>query len=315
MAKFKGLPANYDPWLVLSVRDTPEGGRLTIQVNSDPASPPSAAHEMVVLVHGFNNHMGEAGESYQAFRDRQYQKQQASPPAFEDLLGDFFWPGDADWGIFDLADFLVYPEAVNIAPHAGERLANYLNTLPNLRLVHFVGHSLGCRVILECLGDLRREIGRVVLMAAAVPASMVAQGGALAGAVSSAKSVLVLHSTSDKVLLFAFPPGQTIAGEGEGILPVALGRYGPPAGMAGPPDQFPIPGADHGDYWGVTTRKKSEESPRNIVAGHIADFLKLGRRTRQPGVPRAPASKTLTGLPRQSAEERTIPRREVSGRR
>ncbi|MEO8004713.1 MAG: hypothetical protein ABI771_07395, partial [Betaproteobacteria bacterium] len=116
MARFKGLPANYDPWLALSLKDAPEGGRLTDKVISDPASPPSAAHEMIILVHGFNNHMGEAGESYQAFRDRQYPLNQVIPPALEGLLGDLFWPGDAAWGVFDAADFLVYPEAVNIAP-------------------------------------------------------------------------------------------------------------------------------------------------------------------------------------------------------
>jgi hypothetical protein len=74
--------------LVLSLREAPEGGRLTKQVSCDPVFPPSAAHELVVLIHGFNNHMGEAGEAYQGFRDRQYPHAHAIPPALEGLLGD-----------------------------------------------------------------------------------------------------------------------------------------------------------------------------------------------------------------------------------
>jgi pimeloyl-ACP methyl ester carboxylesterase len=216
--------------------------------------------------------------------------------------------------LFDKADFLVYSTAVNTAFDAENRLAVYLNGLPNLRLVHFVGHSLGCRVVLECLRHLNRKGGRVVLMAAAVPAYMVAQDGALAGALEAADSVLVLYSMSDDVLHYAFPPGQTIAGKGEGFLPTALGRYGPPARMAGHFQGHPIPDADHGDYWGTKTDDASGGKARSIVAGHVAQWLRLGQIARQIGVSRPPASKTLAGLPRAAADARAIPRREIAGR-
>lgn len=321
MSRFEGLPADYDPWLVLSVREANEGGNLALEVRCDPPEPPSSARELVVLVHGFNNHMGEAAQAYQGFRDRQYPLAGLVPPALEPGLGDFFWPGDADWaGLLDKADFLVYPTAVNTAPLAGQRLAAYLSRLPNLQVLHFVGHSLGCRVVLECIKQLASlphpQIRRVVLMAAAVPDFMVTAGGALAGAIELAESVLVLHSTSDIVLHYAFPPGQTMAGHGEGFLPIALGRFGPPAGMAGQVQGHRIADAGHGDYWGVKGEDVSAmaDSVRDVVAGYVAESLQLGRLARKVAAIRPPGSKTLAGVPRKAAAPRAIRTRVAGGR-
>lgn len=318
MSRYQGLPPGYDPWLVLSVRQAPEGGGLSLQVQCDPPSPPSAARELVVLVHGFNNHMGEAGEAYQGFRDRQYPLAGVLPPALEPGLGDFFWPGDADWaGLFDKADFLVYPTAVNTAPLAGERLAQYIAALPNLVVVNFVGHSLGCRVVLECINKLltipHPVIRRVVLMAAAVPNFMVSAGGALARATQAAESVLVLHSTSDPVLHYAFPPGQTIAGLGEGFLPVALGRFGPPAGMVGQIQHHQIADAGHSDYWGVTGDDvaPASDAVREEVARYVAESLQLAKMARAFAPARRPGSKTLAGYARTAASVRDLPPRKA----
>lgn len=320
MSRFTGLPEGYDPWLVLSVRERPEGGNLTLMVAPDPPLPPSAARELVVLVHGFNNHMGEAADAYLAFRDRQYSKAGLVPPALEPTLGDFFWPGDADWsGVLDKADFMVYPTAVNTAPHAGQRLANYLLELPNLTLLNFVGHSLGCRVVLECIDALARAnapvIRRVVLMAAAVPSFMVQAGGVLARAVETAESVVVLHSTDDPVLHYAFPPGQTIAGMGEGFLPAALGRFGPPAGMVGRVEEHRVAGAGHSDYWGAQGDGASAaaESARAAAAGFIADALQLATLARSVAGARRPSAATLVGIPRRAADPRNLPLRRIGG--
>jgi hypothetical protein len=310
------LPAQYSPWLMLSVRESPEGGNLRLEVACQPASPPSAARELVVLVHGFNNHMGEAAEAYQGFRSRQYPWAGVMPPALEPVLGDFFWPGDADWvGLLDKADFLVYPTAVNTAPLAGQRLATYLASMPNLLSVDFVGHSLGCRVVLECMQAMlgmpaHPHVRRVVLMAAAVPDYMVAPHGSLAQAVAKAESVLVLHSTSDVVLHYAFPPGQTMAGAGEGFLPTALGRFGPPAGMPGDVLDFPIEGAGHGDYWGYRDGDMSAEQDRirGVVAGHVAASLRLGQIARQLGVRAQAASGAPIGEAREVGKGREVGR-------
>ncbi len=321
MSRFQGLPQDYDPWLVLSVREAPEGGGLSLEVKCDPPYPPSAARELVILVHGFNNHLGEAGEAYQGFRDRQYPLAGAIPPALEAGLGDFFWPGDADWvGVLDKADFLVYPTAVNTAPLAGQRLAAFVASLPNLVVVHFVGHSLGCRVVLECIKQLSTTrhplIRRVVLMAAAVPDFMVTSGGALAAATQATESVLVLHSTSDLVLHYAFPPGQTIAGHGEGFLPTALGRFGPPAGMVGRVQSHRIADAGHGDYWGIRGEDVSalSDSVRDVVAGYVAESLQLGRLARAVAGARRSGSQTLVGVARKAAMPRNLSARKIGGR-
>lgn len=318
MSRFEGLPAAYDPWLVLSVREAPEGGGLALEVQCDPPFPPSAARELVILVHGFNNHMGEAAEAYQGFRDRQYPLAGLVPPALEPSLGDFFWPGDANWaGLLDKVDFLVYPTAVNTAPHAGQRLALYIASLPNLVNLHFVGHSLGCRVVLECIEALTTTnhpaIRRVVLMAAAVPDFMVTPGGALTGATLAAESIVVLHSTSDAVLHYAFPPGQTIAGHGEGFLPTALGRFGPPAGMTGQVQAHAILSAGHGDYWGVGSEGTTapSESARALAARYVAESLHLADIARAVALPRQAAPKTLRGVARKASEPRDLPRRNL----
>ncbi len=318
MSRFQGLPLGYDPWLVLSVREAPEGGALSLVVHTDPPYPPSAARELVVLVHGFNNHMGEAAESYQGFRDRQYPLAAMVPPALEPNLGDFFWPGDANWaGWLDRADFLVYPTAVNTAPLAGERLATFLESLPNLMVVHFVGHSLGCRVVLECIKKMltlnHPTIRRVVLMAAAVPDFMVAAGGTLSGAAQAAESVLVLHSTSDSVLHYAFPPGQTVAGLGEGVLPVALGRFGPPAGMPGRVQAYRIGDAEHGDYWGVAGSQVSplSDAVGAVVARYVADSLQLARMARGLAPARRPGSQTRVGMARSAGSPRALAQRQT----
>lgn len=312
MGRFDKLPDGYDPWLVLSVRETEEGGDLAVAVKCEPPLPPSSARHLVILVHGFNNHLGEAAEASQGFRTRQYPLAGLVPPAIEGSLGDFFWPGDADWAwLLDKADFLIYPAAVRKAPGAGERLAACLISMPNLVTVDFVGHSLGCRVVLECiktmLGGPHPTVRRVVLMAAAVPDFMVVSPHELAAAAEAADSVVVLHSTSDPVLHFAFPPGQTAAGAGEGVLPTALGRFGPPAGMAGRVEQHRVMDAGHGDYWGKSD-KESKESARRAAAGHVAEALRLGQLARSVASERSPGATTSDRSSRDVGSKRFIAR-------
>jgi hypothetical protein len=319
VARFTNLPRGYDPWLVLSVREVPEGGDLAVAVKCDPPLPLSSTRHLVILVHGFNNHLGEAAEAYLGFRERQYPLAGVLPPALEPGFGDFFWPGDADWAwLLDKADFLIYPAAVRKAPGAGERLAMCLAEMPNLVTVDFVGHSLGCRVVLECiralLGGRHPVIRRVVLMAAAVPDFMVVPPHELARAAGAAESVVVLHSTSDTVLHFAFAPGQTAAGAGEGVLPTALGRFGPPAGMAGRVEPHRVMNAGHGDYWGKSIDKASKEVVRSAAAAHIADALRLGQLAREVASVRRPDAGAPTADPREVSTRRFVAERGTTWR-
>lgn len=284
MARYTPPPKEYDPGLKFQLRQAVEGGDLLAEVRQESSRDPAGRREAVVLVHGFNNHEGEAGTAYFGFRNRQYLRAFPTliPPALEEILADLFWPGDAAWGLFDLVDFLVYPAAVGTAREAAPRLARHLRSMPNLLTVHFVGHSLGCRLVLETIADLARNggphVGKVCLMAAAVPIFKVQEDGPLADAMTYAEQVGILYSDNDPVLRYAFPPGQTLARGDEGFFPTALGLYGPVPGVPGKLDPFHIGGARHGDYWG-----NSQKPPSGLAADRIAEFFKFATWERSVG--------------------------------
>ncbi|WP_240219748.1 DUF726 domain-containing protein [Rheinheimera hassiensis] len=271
MARYVGVPKGYPSGVVYQLRQSFEGGDLRQSLLMEPSNKGFDRREIVVLVHGFNNHYGEAAVAYEGFRKRQYSLNSSLQPAsLQSILADVHWPGDAAWGLFDIADFLVYPYAVGTAKKAGAILAKFLMQMPNLEIVHFIGHSLGCRVVLETIRKLgaRPQVGKLCLMAAAVPVFQVEYGGRLASAIARAKHVLVLHSSSDLVLKAAFPPGQFAAGRGEGFFPVALGRDKPPPTVAGMLSEKEVKGAKHSDYWGHQLTKQSQDA-----AAYTAEFI------------------------------------------
>lgn len=264
MSRYRHSPPEYAPGLVLNLREQPEGGGLKRPGALAGSAAAQRHRECVVLVHGFNNHEGEAAAAYLGFR----RSQQAAQPSIDahtldTQLGDCFWPGDARWpGPIDWLDFLVYPAAVHTAPDAGAALADLLRRLQaaGLLRVSFIGHSLGCRVVLEALRDVLAgggpALGRISLMAAAVPIEMLSAGGAFETLFKQLAServpVQVLHSSQDRVLRSAFPPGQILAGPQEASIR-ALGLKGPPPampGMGGNVRAQRVEGAGHGDYWG-----------------------------------------------------------------
>lgn len=299
MARNSAPPPAYAPGLTLDLRTQPEGGALPLRGELRGAQPGLPRPECVVLVHGFNNHYGEAGERYYGFRIMQRRHFDGAhgdiadggqgwpvcgfSAELERLLGDAFWPGDADWpGPLDWLDALVYPAAVHTAQEAAALLADLIERIPGLLRVHFVAHSLGCRVVLETLEKLwaggHPAIGAVCLMAASVERDAVAPGGEFADLLAAlgeaGSEMLVLHSRRDKVLRFTFPLGQSLADEG--FLPEALGLEGPPPGMPGRVSGRRIAGANHGDYWG-----HQDNEPSRVATREAGAFLKLGERVRE----------------------------------
>lgn len=274
MSRFVQMPNGYRwaskiPGLVLSLREQMEGGNLLKEVNQIPLYDNYTRIEALVLVHGFNNHSGEAAEAYLGFRSRQNKLASQLPSALEKVLTDVFWPGDASgWGLFDLADAAIYPEAVGTAKAAAPRLAKHLRSMPNLRTVHFIGHSLGCRVILETIDHLRLgggpTVGKVCLMAAAVPVFKVQSTGKLAKAIEFAQDVRIMYSDDDWVLNYTFPAGQTLASGDEGCFPAALG-FKRPEGIVGRVDRIDINNAGHGDYWGHSTTPAASKAAESIA--------------------------------------------------
>ncbi|MGH0034654.1 MAG: alpha/beta hydrolase [Myxococcota bacterium] len=234
----------------LTVRETSPGGGVADPAEEWPDGWMQHPGRVALLVHGFNNDEREATEAYAALR--------RNLPEGPAQVGCFHWPGDADFGWFRFADFLSYPDEIPDAREAARVLANHLVDLhrdcPAVELV-LIGHSLGCRVILE---TLRRLVGRpappiaaIVLMAAAVPVELCEAGGPLCVAGSLADERIVLHSGSDSVLRFAFPMGQAAA--------FAIGHepdaYLEPMGLDGDPVGFATAERDlarnaHGHYWG-----------------------------------------------------------------
>ena len=266
----------------------------------------------LVLVHGFNNTDSEAAIAYQGFRKRQIEIFGGQvEKTIESYFGDAYWPGDADWWwVFDKADFLVYPVSVHAAKKAAKELFELIVRMPNLEQLDIVAHSLGCRVTLETLLLLRSRalprVRSVCFMAAAVPAEMLEPGGRfydlLVQLGSEGTRIEVLHSDSDTVLHYAFPPGQAAAGGGEGSLR-ALGRVGvtqtmPWAGYS--LNGQPVAGAKHGDYWGHSGTVASKNATK--AAGQ---FLDIGAFGRQLGMSRALSAPAEPGIePRDLSPDR-----------
>src|SRR2546423_9136503 len=298
MGKNSKRPCGYTPALELYLRRDREGGKLLDPGVFHGLLPDALARRTcLVLVHGFNNSDGGAATAYFAFRNRECGVvNNGDPAALERLFGDTFWPGDAQWGFFDKLDFLIYPTAVHTAVDAARELDAMLGKLPNLERVDFIAHSLGARVVLETLLLLRKRtlprIRRVLLMAAAVPSEMLEPSGRFFDLLmqlwAEGVEVRVLHSLDDKVLHWAFPPGQSLAGRSEASQR-ALGRYGPTVMMPGWSKTLKgttISGADHSDYWGDGAAGPSLQSTTEAgeipPPGAVRPVVRAGRNLATP---------------------------------
>lgn len=302
MARFKNEAADHKPGLAFNLRKEAEGGKLRDPLEQIPVNEAHIRTSVVILVHGFNNHLGTARTYYRTFRDRQYElDEKLMPKNLESLIADLHWPGDADWGIADKLDFLIYPAAVGTAQKTKAIIASHLRSMQHLHKVSFIGHSLGCRVVLETIDELSKAPGpsieKVCLMAAAVPVFKVVEGGQLYDAISRPKKVLVMHSRSDKVLKWAFRLGQSAAAGDEGLWPRALGSRKPPSKLPANVDEINIKGAGHSDYWG---------DPVANTCPLIKNFFGIGRPRRSVGSEHAIASLLSPDQRPDSAPPRSI---------
>lgn len=305
MARFDPQPVpGYDPVLRIQLRQAPEGGApLDAAREGWKGNQPIVQRELLVLIHGYNNHLREAEGAYRGLRKRQAGLIASGlwQALVEERLGDVFWPGDARWpGLVDKLDFLFYADAVSVAKDVAPKIADYLRSRTGLLTVHLLAHSLGCRVALEVISELARhggpKVGKVCLMAAAVPTFKLCPGGALFHTLAGVDQLRVLFSPNDTVLAAAFPAGQTLARGDEGFFPAAVGHAGDIPLTPGKVDRDHIPGAGHGDYWG-----HGQGHPTDISAQAIADFFRfdgagtraLGQRplpSRRPSPPSRPVA-------------------------
>ncbi len=207
---------------------------------------------VLILVHGYDNSLKDAATSYSTFINDLI----AKFPTYIGQIAEFYWPGDSPIRIISVLSF---PDQIQPAIESAHRLSAYLWNLKGARNgpmeISFVGHSLGCRVVLELLalwtGGMPPNIrvGTVVLMAAAVLVKHVDQGGQLRAATTLTDDGLVLSSKGDQVLHWAFPLGETAAREG--FFPTAVGRFGGPQQTW--KASLPMFASDkpytHGSYW------------------------------------------------------------------
>lgn len=217
-----------NPPLQLSVRMQDSGGPVASNVVLSGGQL-DGNDNVLILAHGYDNSFSDALTSYSAFIN----DLGAKFPTYIGQIAEFYWPGDFPIPVISA---LSYPNQILPAIESAQRLSAYLWNLKGARNgpmeISFVGHSLGCRVVLELLSlwtagmPPNIRLGTVVLMAAAVLVKHVDQGGQLRAAATLTDDELVLSSKGDPVLHWAFPLGETAALEG--FFPTAVGRFGGP---------------------------------------------------------------------------------------
>jgi pimeloyl-ACP methyl ester carboxylesterase len=215
----------------ISVRqpNTPSGGGLAGEVRLESGFI-DGHNEVLILIHGYNNDQDSAHYEYEIFLSHLG----AKFASYTGQPAEFYWPGDTPNRIVST---LSYPNQIHPAIQSGGMLADYLQGRFGPQggpvVINLVGHSLGCRVVLELLarwtGGVPPNIrlGVVALMAAAVLVRHADAGGQLRAASTLSSKSFVLYSQGDSVLRWTFPLGETVAGEGD--FPSAVGLNGDPS--------------------------------------------------------------------------------------
>jgi alpha/beta hydrolase family protein DUF900 len=293
----------------LSVRTDAKGGGLTPDVVCGPDHGAAGHGRLILLIHGYDNGVDAARSSYKSFLDNLQKDYEKTRGLLLDVFG-LLWPGDKTWSIFS---FLSYPLEIGPAKDSAAVLAKYFAGLSGpsggVIDVYLIAHSLGNRLLMDLLqvfldGGMPGHVNLkgICLMAAAVPVSMVDQGGYLHPAAAFTTS-FTLYSQGDAVLHFAFPLGETAAHDA--LFPTAVGRFGQPQSLWSFNHQMSHGGKlyGHHDYW-----------TQGDTATPVAQFL-------DPALPKDPPEamipEHLTPPPNDLAEnaipERALPTRPSFG--
>jgi pimeloyl-ACP methyl ester carboxylesterase len=250
-----------------------------------------------VLIHGYNVNRVNGEDGFKAFAQLLQNRGVPEVSVLGQVVG-FLWPGDED---IKFISGLFYPAKMGAARDSAALLTRFILGLrgPNGSPVQviLVAHSLGNRVALETVNDLlvraNRTWGRMeglCLMAAAVTVSMTENGGRLSPASKSLRT-RNMFSEADNILHWAFPPGETAAGEG--FFPQAVGRFGNPMTVWN--EKFDLQPYDHGNYFtGLRSNDKS--------AQYVAQFLGAAISTQ-------PATNHISSNPLPSAND--VPSRRI----
>jgi hypothetical protein len=197
---------------------------------------------VLIATHGFNVDR-EAGIACLSNWESLLQLPPSS--AFVGLL----WPGDSVW-----AHGLDYPDEPKIANEAGTLIAKFIDgNFAAAASISFASHSLGARVLLETVSQMKLPVRRAAIMAGAIDDNCL--NTEFKGAAAKIGEISILASKKDTVLSELFPMGNFVAGiiaEGHPWWRAALGHCGPvkprPANFRAPfeiPDNWKF---EHGNY-------------------------------------------------------------------
>jgi pimeloyl-ACP methyl ester carboxylesterase len=282
----------------ISARTAEAGGTVSSGITPADFSPRS--NRLVILIHGYNVNQPNGESSYNAFSQLLQSHKVSELSVLGEIIG-FLWPGDEN---VKFIAGLFYPAKMQAARDSAARLAQFLISLrgPNgtpMQII-LIAHSLGNRVSLEMITDLLAQPNRVwgrmegfCLMAAAVVVGEVQNQGRLYPAARSMRT-RALFSEADKVLHWAFPPGQTAAGEG--FFPQAIGRFGNPIAVWN--DRFDLQPYDHGNYFpGLKTGTGVDDRSAQYVAQFLGAAVPLPRASNQIAVNSLPPENNIPSRP------------------
>ena len=211
---------------------------------------------LVVLVHGNATKRKSSDASYEMFA-----RALEASGLTDTTICRVHWPSDF---FFGSGYAWMVSRATGIAKLLAPMLEQAVASSQRRVSVALVGHSLGCRLILEALDTLKPQLpqGRVrlFLMAAAVPVGLVDAEEHFRPAIRSCIRSNAYWSDADSILKNVFRVGQwagralhTLGSAGEARRFEDPNGF-PAVGLTGRPVplwQHPVkvPGADHGDYW------------------------------------------------------------------
>jgi len=296
----------------LSFRTQPQGGAIKPEPDDAQYRAIVARRALLLLIHGYNNDLADSEDAYRSFErmQREIAGVDEDTPVAGGRIVQIYWPGDADWRIMSP---LYYPWSIGNACETATALAKVLARGAREgghKQIDIVAHSMGSRLALELLRELRDigdiTVGRIVLMAGAVPTFMLKPTPDKRKLRTAFDTVLAeagmsLHSGDDMVLSMAFPLGQSIAPGAEGFFPTALGHEhftDAPARLI----QDEIAGAGHSDYWGWRDLEDARRRAR-LANSKIKSFLRL-----EP-------TGTRTAAERETVERETLSPREPGAAR
>jgi pimeloyl-ACP methyl ester carboxylesterase len=272
---------------------------------------------LLLLIHGYNDSMDGASDSYTAWRALQ---QSLGGISLDLNVAGVYWPGS------NFENFLVYMQAIGKATETARRLAGLLREKASafgVLRVRIVTHSLGGRLLFELLRELNDHPSSVsiesfVVMAAAVPTFMLqspdsSHNRPLRVALDAAidRRFRSLYSRHDWIVGPAIRLGETL--RGEGWFPVALGsrKWSGPTAIGEPRlTQEEISGATHGSYW--PSLNDLRESHALAAATSVRQFLQIGPTARD--TPSRDLDSRDEAAPRETIASRATPSRAVPTR-